>query len=141
MQKAGALLTAMIVTMIIVFAGAFAWYKFTGWKSFSYKTGDSPSWVPGGPGGVSHLRFKDAVFTVTRPDGTVRVQDATPALNSMAVAYEGGSVTVPALTLTRPLNPFSFVIPGFNDTATVAHPDAPEWTSATATLTGSWKTI
>jgi hypothetical protein len=50
-------------------------------------------------------------------------------------------VTAPALTLTRPLNPFSFVIPGFNDSATVARPDAPEWKSATVTLTGSWKTI
>ena len=141
MQKASALLTAMIVAIVIVLAGAFAWYKFTGWKTFSYSTGDSPSWAPGGRGGISRLRFKGAVFTVTRADGIVKVHDATPALNSMAVAYEGGSVTAPALTLTRPLNPFSFVIPGFNDSATVTRPNAPEWTTATATLTGSWKTI
>jgi hypothetical protein len=76
---------------------------------------------------VSRLRFRNCVFTVKRGDGVTKTHDVTAVLNGMAVAYKGGYNNPQMLTLVRPLNPFSFVIPGFNDRATVADPSARPW--------------
>jgi len=127
MQRASAALLATIIVIALVIVAAYVWYNYTGWAEFSNKTGDSPSWVPANGADISRLRFKDCIFTVTRGDGVSRSYDVTPALNSMAVAYRGGGGNPLSLTLTRPLNPFSFVIPGFNDRATVADPTAAPW--------------
>jgi hypothetical protein len=161
MEDGPALLLAAVILAVLVVGAAYAWYNFTGWAAFSYKTGDSPRWAGGD---VSRLRFKDCVFTVARGDGKTAALDVSPALNSMAVAYKTGSAVTnpPALTLTRPLNPFSFVIAGFNDRLTVPDPTAAPWCaappppcdctrgacackacpgSATATLVGKVRTI
>jgi hypothetical protein len=132
METGSALLFATIVLIVLILSAAYAWYNFTGWTAFSYKTGDSPSWIPAKSEDISRLRFKDCVFTVTRTDGKVATLDADPVLNSMAVAYKSGSInTNPAtLTLTRPLNPFSFVITGFNDKASVPDPTVSPWCTA-----------
>ena len=132
-----ALIAALVITIILVVGAAYVWYAFFGWSGFSYGTGDSPSWLPAGQADLSRLRFKDCVFTVTRSDGRVGRIDVTPNLNSMAVAYKGGSYNPSTLTLTRPLNPFSFVIPGFNDRSTVPDPTVAPWcTSPPASCTG-----
>ena len=129
MDTGPALLVAAIVLFVLVISAAFIWYNFMGWTEFSYKTGESPSWQPLGGKDISRLRFKDCVFTVNRSDGKVATLNATPVLNSMAVAYKTGTTeTNPtSLTLTRPLNPFSFVITNFNDKHTVPDPTASPW--------------
>jgi hypothetical protein len=150
MQKAAAAILAAIIVLVIIIAGSFAWYNLVGWKDFSGKTGDSMSWKPDGTANLSRLRFKDCIFTVTRRDGVVASKNVTAALNGMAVAYEGGTSMPSTLTLTRPLNAFSFTIPGFNDTATVSDPSSEPWCqspvpacpgAAVTTLVGKWRTI
>ncbi len=127
MQGPTAALTATIIVVALLIIAAFVWYHYTGWQTFSFKTGDNPSWLPANQADISRLRFKDCVFTVNRGDGVSKTQDVTPVLNGMAVAYKGGTSNPMSLTLTRPLNPFSFVIQGFNDSATVSDPTKPPW--------------
>ena len=144
-----AIAVAAVVTALVALAAAFAWYHLTGWTRFSYATGDAPRWgAP--PGGVGRLRFSRVEFAVTRGDGATGRTDAAPALNSMAAAYAGGgpaaAAAPPALGLDRPLNPFSFVVPGWNDRAAVADPAAYPWATggprpATATLSGWWRAV
>jgi hypothetical protein len=61
----------------------------------------------------------------------------------MAVAYRGSSTKIPrTIYLDRPLNAFSFVIPGVNDSATVTTAaEAATWKNSATTLTGQWRTI
>lgn len=127
MQGTSAALLAAITVLALLIIAAYVWYNYTGWAAFSFKTGDAPAWTPAAQADISLLRFKDCVFTVQRGDGVAKSYDVTPALNGMAVAYRGGGANPAALTLTRPLNPFSFVIPGFNDRASVPDPSAAPW--------------
>lgn len=134
MSLGAAMALALVIILLLLVAAAVAWNS-VGWTSFSYQLGDSPGWIPkagrgGVPGDVSKLRFSKCYFSVARADGITRTLDVSPALNSMAVAYKGGKGNPSMLTLTRPLNPFSFVIPGFNDRASVSNPTAPPWCSA-----------
>lgn len=119
-------IVALVVVLILLVMAAYVWYNYTGWKTFSYSTGDSPSWTPT-DSDISSLRFKDCSFVVQRGDGKMATLDATAVLNSMAVAYAGATKKPLALTLVRPLNPFSFVIPGFNDRASVPDPTVAPW--------------
>jgi len=137
--------TALIVVLLLVIA--FIWWHYSGWSEFSFANGDWPSWAPTDPkDNVSRLRFKDCVFTVQRAgDAAPTSRDVTAALNGMAVAYAGSRFFTrdnypAALTLARPLNAFSFAIPGFNDAhyldadgtprGTVKDPSAPPWCGA-----------
>jgi hypothetical protein len=129
MQGGRAVLLAVIVVIVILVVAAYVWYHHTGWASFSYQTGDAPFWLPADGADLSRLRFKDVTFTVTRT-GQPTTRDVTAVLNGMAVAFTGGVSNPPSLTLVRPLNPFSFVIPGFNDRASVPDPTAAPWCSA-----------
>lgn len=141
MQDTSAAVLALVTVLALVVIAAYGWYAFTGWARFDYKSGDSPVWVPARDADLSRLRFRACLFTVTRGDGVVRAYDVAAALNGMAVAFRGGSSNPASLTLTRPLNPFSFVIPGFNDRASVADPTAEVWRSAAVTLAGKVRTI
>jgi hypothetical protein len=121
---------ALLAVIVIVLVVAFGWYHYTGWTTFSYRVGESPSWTPSTGGDVSRLRFKDCVYTITRGDKVVKTQDVTPVLNSMAVSQKGNAKQPKALTLDRPMNPFSFVITGFNDRKSVPDPTVAPWCTA-----------
>ena len=122
------MIVAAVIVLVIALAVAYYWYNYLGWKDFaSFSMGDSPSWTPDNQLDISHLRFKNCKFTVTLMDGSVGKYDVTPALNSMAMAYKNASSNIPkVLTLTQPLNPFSFAIPGFNDKSSL-NPSQPPW--------------
>lgn len=130
MDTVPALALAAVILVLIAISVAYVWYAFTGWTAFSAATGDGPGWTPKNGSDISRLRFRDCMFVVTRGDGKTASLDVSPALNAMALGYKGGSNNPPALTLTRPLNPFSFVIPGFNDPASVPDPTAAPWCSS-----------
>jgi hypothetical protein len=130
MQGPAAALLAAAIVLLLVVAAAYAWYHLVGWQPFSYQAGSHPAWAPAAGRDISRLRFKDCVFAVRRSDGAAQAHDVTPALNGMAVAYKGGAANPARLALTHPLNPFSFVIPGFNDSATVSDPTARPWCAA-----------
>ncbi len=119
-----ALLQSAAVIIVLLLVIAYVWWHFTGWNEFSFDAGDLPSWAPTGSGkNVSRLRFKNCLFSVQRTgDAAPTTRDVTGILNTMAAAYSRGSSRFltrsdfPAsLVLDRPLNAFSFVIPGFND--------------------------
>jgi hypothetical protein len=100
-----------------------------------------PAWEA--PRGVGTLRFKKAVFAVTDPRGVTHRQDVTAVLNGMAVAYrKAPTKTAPTtLRLDRPLNAFSFTIPGVNDAQAVAASDLAKWKASATSLTGSYRVI
>ncbi len=105
--------------------------------------GRAPSWTASGDEDVTALRFLDCIFSVTDPQGVNHMADVTAVLNGMAVAYRGSITKIPrTLYLDRPLNAFSFVIPGVNDSATVTTAaEAATWQNSATTLTGQWRTI
>lgn len=138
------LAAALGATLLLALVAAYVWYNFTGWQPFRFQTGSVPTWVPSGGADVSRLRFKGCTFAVALAAGPPRTADVSAALNSMAVAYKGGKANPAALTLTGPLNPFSFVIEGFNDRATVPDPTVAPWCDgcgARAALAGQVRTI
>jgi len=143
-------LISVVLAVVVTITILMVMYIFTGWTEFSYEQRDDPVWTPdkksdGLNSDVSRLRFyKDCMFTVVRSDGETASLDVRPNLNSMAIAYEGGTKNPPTLMLTAPLNPFSFTIAGFNDVATVEDPAVDVWSidsGATATLSGYYQTI
>jgi len=99
----------------------------------------TPSWHPTTGGDVSRLRFKACVFTVVDPSGTPHTADVTAVLNGMAAAHAGSKSPPAALTLDRPLNAFSFLVPGVNDPASAADPGL--WANSKTTLGGFSRTI
>lgn len=108
------------------------------------QSGLLPSWsVTNSARNISDLRFKGCVFTVTDPQGQQHAADVTAVLNGMAVAFRGATAAVPqTLYLDRPLNAFSFRIPGVNDSATVTSAAAAAaWANSATTLTGQFRTI
>ena len=137
MDSTPAAIIAATITILIVIVAVYVWYNFAGWKTFTYKTGDDPSWIPSTGADISQLRFKNCMFTVKRSDGKIRSLDVSVVLNSMAVGFKGGTNNPATLLLTRPLNPFSFVIVGFNDRRTVTDPTVLPWcTSPPIACTG-----
>lgn len=107
------------------------------------QSGRAPSWTAEGDADVTALRFLDCIFTVTDPQGVNHMADVTTVLNGMAVAHRGSITKTPrTLYLDRPLNAFSFVISGVNDSATVTTAaEAATWKNCATTLTGQWRTI
>jgi hypothetical protein len=144
MDAGSALLLSVVIVITILVSTAYTWYNFTGWKQFNFKpSADAPSWAPSKDADVSRLRFKGCIFSVARPGFGVKSINVDKVLNSMAVAYKSGVNTRTSLKLTGPLNPFSFVIVGFNDRLTVPlSPDRdPTWANSTVSLTGKVRTI
>ena len=135
-------LAALIVLAAAVIAAA-VWYYKVGWQPFSFAQAAGaapPSWSPSGTATVDRLRFRKVVFTVTPATGSPRSVDVSAVLNGMAVAYRD-AVTVPdALSLVRSLNPYSFVITGFNDSSVTTGASDP-LAGATAELSGVYRTI
>lgn len=146
MDSTSAAIIAAVITIVLFLCTTYIWYTFSGWTKFSYSTGDNPSWIPSNDADISLLRFHSCTFTVNRSDGVTETLDVTPVLNSMAVAFKGGIKNPASLTLTRPLNPFSFVIMGFNDRKTVLDPSVAPWCincpdGTKVTLTGYVRTL
>lgn len=129
MQSIQAAILAAVITLTLLVIAAFVWSRI-GWQQFSNQTGDSVSWQAAGSADVSRLRFRNCIFTVKRSDGATQSKDVTAVLNGMATAYAGGPNNPTELSLDRPLNPFSFLIAGFNDSTTVPDPTAAPWCSA-----------
>ena len=105
-----------------------------------------PQWPPkaalGAGKTVASLRFKDCAFTLTGLDGQAHTVDVTPVLNGMAAAYRGSSAAAPkVLQLDRPLNAFSFVVPGVNDAASYTDDQLKLWGSAATSLTGTFRVL
>jgi hypothetical protein len=124
-----------IIALIVLLVLAVGYYQFFGWKKFAFSTGNVTSWTGNN---TSKLRFRRAVFTITPPGQQSYKKDVSAVLNSMAVAYAG----VPnsgTLKLDRPLNAFSFLIPGVNDSKTVPNPAS--WKNAPATLVGEYREL
>ena len=144
MAPGQALILGAIVVLVFLILVAFVWYHFTGWKPFKFagrlpydKKAAPPGWAETGKS-VSSLRFKNCVFTVTTPRGTVRSADVTSVLNGMAVAYrKRGALPPKTLRLDRPLNAFSFLIFGVNDSSAVpTAADAARWANSATSLSG-----
>lgn len=161
MDPASAALVTLIIILTAALCGSYGWYNYVGWQPFSF-TGDpnnaalaatakangttppaGPFWIPTKDADISRLRFKDCVFTVKRSDAAAKVKNVTANLNSMAVAYKDSpsKINPTSLKLTRYLNSFSFLIPGFNDKVTAPNNKDPAWINATVTLTGKYRTI
>jgi hypothetical protein len=135
MEVTVSLLVATVITLAILIVAAYCWYNFLGWEEFSFSAGDVAAWgSKSGADDASRLRFKGCVFTVKRGDGVTKQLDVTAVLNGMACGHTGSSVAPLTLALTRPLNPFSFVIKGFNDKASVPDPTAAPWCTAPPAL-------
>ncbi len=136
---------AAAIVFVIGTAVAYAWWAWpSAWATTTWAQGSSPSFAPKGDAPSSRLRFRNAAFTVMTADGTARSFDVTPVLNGMAVAYASppkGGAAPPAITLIAPLNPYSFTIAGFNDSATVPDHTVGPLVGATASLTASYRTI
>ena len=115
-----------IIVLVLTIIAMYFWYNFTGWQQFSFQTGDNAGWTSTST--ASALRFKDCIFSVNRSDGVNMTLDVTANLNAMAVGLQG--LTTSELKLSRPLNPFSFTIMGFNDKNTVSDPTVYPWCSA-----------
>lgn len=128
-----AILFTVIILLIIIIIGACVLYEYVGWASFSYVTGDNPSWSPAKDSDIFKLRFKNCMFTVSRSDGVVKSVNVAPVLNSMSTAFTKGTNNPTKLQLIGPLNPFSFIIAGFNDRASVPDPIAFPWCTSPQT--------
>lgn len=126
--KISAFLLALVVTLLLVVAFCFVQYYCVGWQTFSFKIGDAATWSPANGKTKDYLRFKNCIFTVTAPNGVSQSKDVTVNLNAMAKAYGNLEVdssfsvkpSTTSLSLVRNLNPFSFIIKGFNDSPTAA---------------------
>jgi len=107
------------------------------------QAGVTPSWSAGAGKDISSLRFRGCMFTVIDPNGTPHTIDVSAVLNGMTVAYRGARTKIPLkLLLDRPLNAFSFTIPGVNDRDTVpTAADAKLWENSPTTLTGTYRSI
>jgi hypothetical protein len=148
MESLAAHALAAVIVLVVAVAAAYVWYHAFGWKAFTFSQAAgaaAPSWTPAsgasGSKGVDSLRFRKAVFTVTESGGTVHTADVTAALNAMAVGFKGAASAPAALTLVRPLNPYSFVIPSVNDSSVTDGATADPLAGATASITGYYRTI
>lgn len=114
------LLISIAIVFVIVIIACIVWYHGFGWQTASCK--QYGNLLINAPKGISTLRFKNAIFTVSSSTGTVLYSgNVSGVLNDMAKAFAPASN--PKLGLTQPvnfelpvpLNPFSFQFPGIND--------------------------
>lgn len=153
MSPAASYVIAVLTVLLLLVAAAYAWYNHGNtWKQFSAAgaadphapalTFDTVTRTP------AWIRFRNCTFTTQNPQGQTATWDVTAVLNGMATAHPTTppSMSYPtALSLSDPLNPFSFVQAGFNDKATVpTAADSLAWgqvpASATS-LTGEWTVL
>lgn len=141
MSLAFDLAAAILIVLFILVLASFIWDKKIGLTEFGVGKGGTGSWSVPAKKDISDLRFQQCIFTVTLPNKTVKSVNVSSVLNGMAEAYVG-SINIPkTLNLIKPLNPFSFVIKGFNDVATVPDPSTPMWKNATVTLGGKYRVL
>ena len=142
MNLISSILISLVLTIIITIAIIFIYFISTGWKQFQFTTNQLPEW-DAGSAGVERIRFMYCTFTIYRPDGTQMSKDVTGVLNGMAVAYDVKEKTAnpKTLQLTGKLNPFSFVIKGYNDPSVVSDPSIPSWANSNVSLVGRWRVI
>lgn len=127
-KRISAFLLALVVTMLLIVAFCFVQYYCIGWQKFSFKIGDAATWAPSNNKTKDFVRFKNCIFTVTTPTGSVHTKDVTVNLNAMARAYSDLAVdstysikpSTSTISLVRNLNPFSFIIAGVNDSPATA---------------------
>ena len=142
-MDSNSVLSAMVavIVIILVFMGVTSlWYNdSSSWHSFSATsaTYDWPQWSSTSINGASALRFRNCIFTVALASSppVQQTHDVTAVLNEMALQQKspvipttttistGSGKFQPSMSLVRPLNPFSFAIPGFNDPTTLAGTD------------------
>lgn len=140
MDPGPAYLLATIVVVLLLILVAYFWYnRSSAWSSFSYTGGQKVAFtVPDGKP-VKSLRFRKCVFTTANPSGNTQSWDVTAVLNGMAAAYDvpNREVTLPLGGSKQvPLNPFSFIKAGFNDTETVpTSADSTNWGSVPSAAT------
>jgi hypothetical protein len=147
MEQGWAILLAALIVLVILVVAAAIWYYFPSrWEEFHYKgttpyssSGPKPTWTTGNS--AARLRFARSEFTVTDPDGKTHTQNVTSILNGMATAYKDAKVPPSELVLDRPLNAFSFVIPGVNDSTTVSSSKTSDWKNCATSLTGRYTTL
>jgi hypothetical protein len=141
MSLAADISLSIIIVVIIFIILAFVWDKFIGLTKFSAGKSSVVSWFVTGKKDITDLRFQECIFTVVMPSGVTKSVDVSSVINGMAAAYVGNAIIPQTLTLVKPLNPFSFVIKGFNDVATVPNPSTPAWKNAKVTLTGKYRIL
>ena len=152
MKPGQALIVGLLVVLVVLIVAAFIWFNFTGWTKFNFvgavpykksARARSTGWAAAGDKTAASLRFSRCTFTVVSPSGVAHSTDVTPVLNGMAVAFRDATGRPPkSLILDRPLNAFSFLIPGVNDSRQVpSAAAAAAWAHSATHLTGSVRTI
>ena len=131
---------AIFIIFLVTFVALYIHYTFLGWKNFSFSRDQTVSIDPDGKT-TDKIRFRKVIFTVVKANSakTTFKIDVTTRMNQMAIGHKKTGLTLP-LALIKPLNAFSFVVAGHNDT-TVKDPSLPEWTNATVTLSGIYKIL
>jgi len=172
MRRVAEAILAIIALLVVLVGVYYVWYSSHGWETMTFTSGEGfagspgspagrgPSWVPHKGRPLSSLRFRNAIFTMVDVKGKTHTKDVTAVLNGMAAAYGGElyahAAPPPALEMTGPINPFSFVIKGVNDLPAY-HVDskgkaefdkgkineawAREQGRLPATLKGQWRTV
>jgi hypothetical protein len=160
-----ALLIAVIIALLVLVVAGWVWYHYIGTDDFKFKGGEKvifrwPMDKTLGKVPVHRLRFTEAKFTAWNPQGKSKTIDVSSVLNGMAIAHapKPGQKNKPPKKLEvgghkclgdncekmrlRPLNPFTFTIPGFNDRATVPTQDAAQrWNTKDARLEGTLRKL
>lgn len=130
----GEIIAFIVVVVLIIFLSYLYYYR-TGWTKFKFGRGSTVQWTTILPKNISQIRFKGCLFVCGQ-----NTKDVTATLNNMARAHSSTTKQT-TLALDTPLNPFSFMITGVNDPATVPNPQTPAWQSTFCSLSGSYKII
>lgn len=151
MDKPQSYIAATLIVLLVVVAFAWVWFNYIKhWKQIDATGGDklsfdtimkTPAW----------LRFRNCKFTTQSPAGEVQTWDVTAVLNGMAAAHQKEATGAYPTQMNlgggaqAPLNPFSFIKTGFNDTQTVPTATlSEEWAKvpdAATRLTGEWTVL
>lgn len=148
MKIGQSLLLSLIIFIVVLIIAAYGWYL-TGWEHFAvsgavpYSSKNAlPRWTAASGRHAGNIRFRNCVFSVVDPHGVSHSANVTSVLNGMAIAYSSASRPPATLYLDRPLNAFSFIVDGVNDSATVTTPaKASAWAKSAVNLRGYWRTI
>ena len=150
MERLQATLLTIVILVLIIVIGSYVWYNYTGWKHFGYFGGDTVEFHTMTGQLTENIRFRNVKFTVTLEGDSRRTFDVTGNLNQMAKNHTGsgyGGSNYP-IKLLKPLNAFSFIIPGFNEKKDITLvtknneqviPD--KWKNAGVTLVGQWRIL
>jgi len=143
---------ATVVVLVLLALSAYVWYNYLNtWNTIKETGGQvvvfdalmkTPAWI----------RFRNCKFTTTSPQGVTKTWDVTAVLNGMAAAHPKNPTSMgspTSLTLgggaQAPLNPFSFVLKGFNDVNTVTTAaESATWAAvplSSTKLTGEWTVL